>query len=207
MTMTNGPARFREQTVVVTGASRGLGRDLAVAFGREGAHVVVGYCQHAAEAEETAVLVRSAGGEVTCLVLDVREATSVETFFDTVRATRGQLDVLVNNAAVVHEGPFPLLDDDAWEDTVATNLVGTARCARAAAKLMWRRARGTIVNVASVSAVVATPGLCAYAASKGAIVAFTRNLAAELGPKGIRVNRLCRACSPPEWARDSIPSW
>jgi 3-oxoacyl-[acyl-carrier protein] reductase len=179
--------RFAGARVMVTGGSRGLGRALAQAFGREGAHVFVGYRSHAGEAAETAAAIRETGGSGTPIGFDIRDAAAVERAFDEV-AAGGALDVLVNNAGTSRDGLFPLLDEDSFADVVSTNLLGTVRCCRAAVRGMWRRRSGAIVNVASVSAIVASPGLTSYAASKGGIVAFTRSLAAELAPKGIRVN-------------------
>jgi 3-oxoacyl-[acyl-carrier protein] reductase len=179
--------RFAGARVMVTGGSRGLGRALALAFGREAAHVFVGYRSHAAEAGETADAIRQAGGNATPIGFDVREPAAVERAFDEV-AAGGALDVLVNNAGTSRDGLFPLQDEEAFADVVGTNLLGTVRCCRAAVRQMWRRRAGVIVNVASVAAVMASPGLTSYAASKGGIVAFTRSLASELAPKGIRVN-------------------
>lgn len=181
-------SRFSEATVVVTGGSRGLGRTLAVSFGREGAHVVVGYLTHADDAAETAEAVRAAGGTATTCAFDVRDPVAVPLAFDRMIAERGQIDILVNNAAINGQGLFPLLDEQSWHDVTETNFLGTVRCCRAAVAGMWRRRRGSIVNVASVAALASSPGLSSYASSKGAVLALTRSLAAELAPKGIRVN-------------------
>jgi 3-oxoacyl-[acyl-carrier protein] reductase len=183
----NGP-RFSGKCVVVTGASRGLGRALAQAFADEGAHVIVGYRTQIAEADQTVAAIRAGGGAATAVGLDVREAASVERAFSTILAARGQIDVLVNNAGVSRDSLFPMMDEDAWNDVVQTNLMGTVRCCRAAVAGMWRRRAGAIVNVASVAAMSASPGLTSYASSKGGVLALTRSLAAELAPKGVRVN-------------------
>jgi 3-oxoacyl-[acyl-carrier protein] reductase len=181
-------ARFQGATVVVTGGSRGLGRTLATAFGAEGAHVVVGYRTHAADAEETALATRAGGGSASVIGFDVREVAAVDRAFSAVIAERGQIDVLINNAGVSREGLFPMLDEEGWNDVVQTNLLGTVRCCRAAVAGMWRRRAGAIVNVASAAALAASPGLTSYASSKGGVLALTRSLAVELAPKGIRVN-------------------
>jgi 3-oxoacyl-[acyl-carrier protein] reductase len=179
--------RFAEARVIVTGASRGLGRGLAAAFAAEGAEVFAGYRTHAADAEQTVAAIRAAGGRATAFAVDVRDTADVERAFGALLAG-GKIDVLVNNAGVARDGLFPLSDDDSWEDVISTNLLGAVRCCRAAVRTMWRNRAGIIVNVASVSALLASPGLTSYAASKGGILSFTRTLAAELGPKGIRVN-------------------
>ena len=180
--------RFAGTKVVVTGASRGLGRALAVAFAQEGAQVFVGFRSHALDAEETLAAIRQGGGQGTAFRVDVRDSADVERAFDALRAEAGQVDVLVNNAGTSRDALFPMNDEEAWDDVVGTNLMGTVRCCRAAMGTMWRARSGVIVNVASVSAFRASPGQTSYAASKGAIVAFTRTLAAELAPRGIRVN-------------------
>jgi 3-oxoacyl-[acyl-carrier protein] reductase len=177
--------RFEGASVLVTGASRGLGASMAVAFAAEGAQAVwLGYRVREDDARAVAARVEQAGARAELLAFDVRSPEAVAAAFE--RA--GPLDVLVNNAGVSRDAHFALLDEDAWHDVIETNLSGTARCCRAAVRAMWRARRGVIVNVASVAGPMASPGQASYAASKGGIVALTRTLAAELAPRGIRVN-------------------
>jgi len=174
-------------SVLVTGASRGLGRAIAVAFAREGARVGIGYRSRAAEAETTRAAVTAAGAEGALLPFDVCDAAATEAavrrFHD-----EGGLDVLVNNAAVVQDQLFALMGHDEWQAVVTTGLTGTYHCCRAAVPLLLARRRGAIVNVASVAGMRASPGQTNYSAAKGGVVALTRSLAAELAPSGIRVN-------------------
>lgn len=180
--------RFHGSTVVITGASRGLGRALAVAFAAEGGFVYAGFHAHGREAEQTARAMADAGGAGATIPLDVRSEPSIEQAIESVLSERGAVDVLVNNAAVVHDQVFALSDLAAWAEVVDINLNGVMRCCRAVVRPMIGRQHGSIVNVASVAAVHASPGLAGYAASKGGVVSFTRTLAAELAPKGVRVN-------------------
>jgi 3-oxoacyl-[acyl-carrier protein] reductase len=180
--------RFENRTVVVTGASRGLGRDLAVAFAREGAFVFVGWRVHEAEAAQTLAQARAAGGDGAALRFDTRSGEQVNAAVDQVIAQRGSVDVLVNNAGVARDEPFALMTEEAFDEVVAVNLGGVFRCCRAVARPMMAARRGAIVNVASIAGWRASPGQANYAASKGGVVALTATLAAELAPKGIRVN-------------------
>jgi 3-oxoacyl-[acyl-carrier protein] reductase len=179
---------FEGQTVVVTGASRGLGRAIAAAFGAEGAHVIVGYRTRAKDAAETVRLVEEAGGASAAVPLDVRDKKSVSAAVDQVLAASGQIDVLVSNAAVARDELFPLMEQESWDDVIDVNLTGVFRCVRAVARPMIARKKGAIVNVASVAGLHASVGQANYAASKGGVIALTRTLAAELAPSGIRVN-------------------
>ena len=180
--------RFAGAEVVVTGASRGLGRGIAEAFAAEGARVWLGHRTHTAEATEAADRIEAAGGRARALAFDVRDEAAVETAFDRVLREAEHIDVLVNAAGVNRDGWFPLLDRDAWDDVMRTNLDGAVHCTRAVVRSMWRRRQGAIVNLASASGVRASPGQANYASSKGALLALTRTLGAELAPKGIRVN-------------------
>jgi 3-oxoacyl-[acyl-carrier protein] reductase len=180
--------RFAEQVVVVTGASRGLGRSLAVSFAREGAHVVLGYRSRERDAQAALADVEAAGGKGLLLPFDVSDSAATTAAFTRVKTELGRIDVLVNNAGVARDNHLPLLTDDDFDQVVDTNLRGAFVCTRAAAKTMLAAGRGAIVNVASVAGVRASPGQAAYSAAKGGLLALTRTLAAELGPRGIRVN-------------------
>lgn len=180
--------RFEGRTVIVTGGSRGLGRAMAVAFAAEGAFVVVGYLARAKEAARTLDLVREAGGDGRALAFDVSKRLEVDAAIEETMVARGRIDVLVNNAGIARDELFPLMDQQSWDDVIATNLGGIFHCARAAVRPMIASGGGAIVNVGAVSALRASPGQVNYAASKGGLVAFTRALGAELGARGIRVN-------------------
>jgi 3-oxoacyl-[acyl-carrier protein] reductase len=180
--------RFEGQTVVVTGASRGLGRALACAFAREAAHVWIGYHRRQEDAEETHAQIAQAGGISSLVGLDVRSTDSVEKAFAGVLAHSGGVDVLVNNAGLSRDGFAALIDDDAFEEVLAVNLGGVFRCCRAVAKSMIHRRAGVIINVGSVAGLRANPGPANYGASKGGLEALTRTLAVELAPRGVRVN-------------------
>lgn len=179
--------RFEGKSVLVTGASRGLGRGIAESFGREGARVGVGYRVRKDEAERTLAEITAAGGTGMLLAFDVRDPNSVEAAF--AEFARGAaLDVLVNNAALVRDQSFVMMSTEYWEHVIAANLTGTYHCCRAAVPRMMAQRRGAIVNVASVAGMRASPGQANYAASKGGILALTGTLAAELAPRGVRVN-------------------
>lgn len=179
--------RFAGRHVLVTGASRGLGRAVACAFGREGARVGIGYRAHHAEARETLATIESAGGSATLHAFDVRDDAVVDAEVGAF-AGGGGLDVLVNSAATLRDGWLAMLAPGDWREVVDTNLTGTFNCCRAAARHMLARRTGAIVNVASVAGVRASPGQASYAASKGGVLALTTTLAAELAPRGVRVN-------------------
>jgi len=167
-----------DRVVVVTGAARGIGRTLATRFFAEGCRVVafdLAFDEPAAPGVD----------EVVCNVAD---PASVRTAVDEVVARHGTIDVLVNNAGVNVIGAVADLEWDAWRRCMDVNLGGTFLVSQAVAPVMQAAGRGRIVNAASFAAIVPSVGSAAYAASKSAVVAFTRVLASELGPWGITVN-------------------
>ena len=180
--------RFDDATVLVTGASRGLGRAIAVAFGAEGAFVFVGYRANEKAARETLALVEAAGGKGAVSGFDVADGAAVDRAIDAMLQARGGLDVVVNNAGVARDELFAMMRKESWREVLGANLDGTFNVCRAVARPMMGRQRGAIVNVASVAGQRASVGQVNYAASKGGVLALTQTLAAELGPKGVRVN-------------------
>lgn len=179
---------LQDRWAVVTGASRGLGRAIALELAARGAKVVVHYRSQEREAEATAEQVRSAGGTAVLARFDVTDPAAVEQGFRRIAEEVGPVDVLVNNAGIASDALIAMAGDDDLAPVVATNLLGTMYCCRALARPMMGRKHGAMVNVSSLAALRAGPGQAAYAASKGGVGAFTRALARELAPHGVRVN-------------------
>lgn len=180
--------RLEGRTLVVTGGSRGLGRAIAIDAGREGANVVVGYRRREKEANEVKDVIVEAGGTADVVALDVRDAAQVERAFGEVEKRHGPIGLLVTSAGIVADGWLATTPTEQIRDVITTNLDGTLHAIRAVLRGMIGAQRGSIVALASVAAMRASPGQASYAASKGAIVALVRTLAAEVGPRGIRVN-------------------
>jgi 3-oxoacyl-[acyl-carrier protein] reductase len=182
--------RFAGARVLVTGASRGLGRAIALAFGAEGAHVWLGHAARPDAAESAAAAIREAGGTATPLRFDVTDASAAEAAVASAIAERGGVDACVHAAGVVRDSMFALSDAADWDEPVRVNLGGALRVTRAVVRPMLAAGRGAIVHVASIAALRASPGQVGYSASKGGLVAASRTLAAELAPRGIRVNAI-----------------
>lgn len=182
--------RFAGKTVVITGASRGLGRALALAFAGEGAWVLAGYQRRAEDAAATVKMLRDAGGAGEAAAFDVTRPAEVQAALQKALELRGELHVLVNNAGRVRDVPFAMMTAEEWRGVLDTNLDGAFHCTRAALPALLKAKRAAVVNVASVAGLRASPGQTSYAASKGGLLALTRTLAAELAPRGIRVNAL-----------------
>ena len=180
------------KVAIVTGAAVGIGRAIAVAFGREGARVVVNYSKSQREAEETAEQVRMAGGEPLLIQADVSQDPQVRAMVSQTLDRFGRLDVLVNNAGITRHIPFDDLDaltDDVWDRLYAVNVKGTFFCSRAVVAPMRRQGHGRIINLASVAGIRPQGSSIAYCASKAAVIQVTRCLARTLGPE-IRVNAI-----------------
>lgn len=179
---------FGDRTVVVTGASRGLGRDIASAFARAGAYVYVGYRSREHDAESTLATIVERGGRGALIKVDVRDRADVDRAIKTILTRRTAIDVLVNNAAIARDNLFAMMSQDDWHEVIAVNLSGAFNACKAVVRPMMRAGGGAIVNVASVAGAHASPGQANYSASKGGLLALTRTLAAEVAGRGIRVN-------------------
>ena len=182
--------RVAESVALVTGASRGIGRSIAVELARAGHAVAVNYSTSADEAKESLGLVEDAGAEGICVQADVGNPEDVKRCFSEVEEALGPITVLVNNAGVRADGLALSMSDDAWERVLRTNLYGTFACSRRALKGMLRARYGRILNVSSIVALNGSPGQANYAAAKAGIIGFTKTLAREVAAKGITVNAL-----------------
>jgi 3-oxoacyl-[acyl-carrier protein] reductase len=179
---------FTGKVVLITGASRGLGRAMALSFSQRGAHVGIGFAAREREAKETLAGIREGEGSGELCPFDVRDREATDQAIRALADRRGRLDVLVNNAGVAVDGFAAALSVEEWRRVLDVNLTGTFHGCRSAAAVMMARKSGVIINVASVAALHPNPGQANYAASKGGVLALTRTLAVELAPKGIRVN-------------------
>jgi 3-oxoacyl-[acyl-carrier protein] reductase len=182
--------RLKDQIALVTGGSRGIGRAIALEFAREGAKVAVVYRGNEAAAAALVQEIAQAGGTARAVQADVADWASVEGCVERVEQELGPVDILVNNAGVIHDDLFVRLQPEEWDRVLRTNLGGTYNCCRALAYPMMKRRRGRIINMSSVAAEHVNLGQTNYAASKGAINAFTRALAVELASRGVTVNAI-----------------
>lgn len=177
------------QTALVTGASQGLGRAIAVALGASGAKTAC-VARNADKLSETVQAIRDAGGEAEAFSCDVSNAESVTGLMDKIFADWGKLDILVNNAGITRDKLMAGMSDEEWHDVIATNLTGTFLFCRAAAQKMRRARYGRIINISSVSGILGNPGQTNYSASKAGMIGMTKSLSRELAGKKITVNAI-----------------
>ncbi len=174
---------FTGKTVLVTGGSRGIGRAIVAEFAQAGARVFFTYHRHDEQAAQVA-----AEYDATAVKCSQTDSASIEQAVDTILTETGSIDILVNNAGMTADKFLMMMSFEEWYKVLDTNINGAYRWAKAVCRTMLAAQRGVIINIASVAGCVGIGGQSNYAASKGAILAFNRSLAAELGPKGIRVN-------------------
>jgi 3-oxoacyl-[acyl-carrier protein] reductase len=178
------------QVVLVTGGSGGIGAAIVEAFALEGVRLAVHYYRHGDRAAEVAARVVAAGAEAFTVAADVADGAAVRAMVDAVLARYGRLDVLVNNAGVLSRALVHEMSEETWDNTLSTNLRSVFLCSRAVLPHMLERGSGVIINMGSTISLKGLSGYAHYAASKGAIIAFTRALAREVGPRGVRVNAI-----------------
>ena len=181
---------FTDQVVVVTGASRGIGRAIALVFAQAGAKLAL-VSRTADALEAVAAEVRAVGAEALVLPTDVAVEAEVDQAIDRVVAEWGRVDVLVNNAGLIDFGPLHEIEPTAWDKVMGANLTGAYLCSRAVAPVMEKKQAGRIVNITSVSAQTGgVSGGVHYTASKGGLTAMTKTLARDLAPHNITVNAI-----------------
>lgn len=181
-------AETQTRVALIAGGSGGIGSAVSRALAKAGHAVYVGFNRNDEAAQRVVDAIRAAGGRAEDVRLDVRDGPRVEQVCKKVFDREGGLDILVNCAAVNREAPAAGMEDDTWRDVLETNLDGTFRLCRAAAKFMLLGRWGRIVNVSSIAASRGGRGQINYAASKAGVEAMTRVLALELGRKGVLVN-------------------
>jgi 3-oxoacyl-[acyl-carrier protein] reductase len=177
-----------QRSVLVTGASRGIGRAIALRAAEEGARVAVNYLSRAEAADEVVQMIRQKGADAFAVRADVSDAVQVESMVSEVTAKHGSLDVLVNNAGVTKDALLVRMKPEDWESVINTNLKSVYNCTKVAARVMMRQRSGRIINIASTVGLKGNAGQANYAAAKAGIVGFSKSVARELATRGVTVN-------------------
>ena len=176
------------KTALVTGASRGIGRAIALCLAAEGARVAINYAGNVKAAEEVKASVEAAGGTAILCQADIADSAAVETMVADVVKEFGAIDILVNNAGITRDTLLMRMKDEDFAKVLDTNLKGVFYCTKAVAKLMMKKRAGRIINMASVVGLVGNAGQTNYAAAKAGVIGFSKSAAKELASRGITVN-------------------
>ncbi len=196
--------KLKDKVALVTGASRGLGKTIALQMAADGAQVIVNYVASAEKAEEVVATIQSEGGKALAMKADVSNLEEVEKMVDTVYEQFGRIDILVNNAGVTRDELLISMEREDWDKVIATNLGGLFNCTKAVAKYMMMQKSGRIINMSSVAGERGGRGQSNYAASKGAVNAFTRSVAMELARKKVTVNAVAPGVVETEMSSEVI---
>jgi NAD(P)-dependent dehydrogenase (short-subunit alcohol dehydrogenase family) len=194
--------KLQGRVAIVTGAGSGIGAATAARFAAEGAAVVCVDLDGDA-AEQTAAAITGLGGRALAAAADVTSSPALDGVTDLALSRFGDIDVCFANAGIAGPGSAADVDDATWAAVIDVNLTGVWRTARAVLPVMLERGRGSIINQASTGGLVGVPGVAAYAAAKGGVIALTRQMAVDYGPRGIRVNAIAPGTVPTPLLRAS----
>lgn len=179
---------FKGKNVVVTGGSRGIGRAIAIEFGKKGANVVINYVSSDAEAEKVAEEIKSLGGNAILVKGDVSSFEEGKKLIDETVKVFGTIDILINNAGITKDGLIMRMKEEHFDKVIDINLKGVFNTCKSAVSHMLKQRSGKIINISSVVGVVGNAGQANYAASKAGVIGLTKSIAKEVGARGITVN-------------------
>lgn len=179
---------LKGKVALVTGASRGIGKAIALACAREGASVVVNYAGNKARAEQTAAEIRELGQEALVYQCDVTREPDVQKMIQTASEKFGHLDIVVNNAGITRDGLLMRIKEADWDAVLNTNLKGVFLVTKAVLRPMMRQRSGKIINIASVVGILGNAGQANYSAAKAGVIGLTKTTAREVASRGITVN-------------------
>ena len=178
------------KVALVTGASRGIGKSIALSLGALGAEVIVNYSASEASAEEVAKSINNQGGSSYKLKFDVSDEESVNNGINKIIQDSGKIDILINNAGITRDGLLMRMKTSQWDEVLNTNLKGVFLCTKNVSKFMIKQRSGKIINITSIVGLIGNPGQANYAASKAGVIGFTKTCAKEFSSRGIKVNAI-----------------
>lgn len=190
------------KTALVTGASRGIGRAVAVALASAGAKVAVNYAGNDAAAEETKAAIEAAGGTAILVKADIADSEAVEMMVADTVAAFGQIDILVNNAGITRDGLLMRMKNEDFDAVINTNLKGVYYTTKAVTKLMMKKRYGRIINMASVVGLTGNAGQANYSAAKAGVIGFSKTVAKELASRGITCNMVAPGLIATDMTKD-----
>lgn len=179
---------LKNKVALVTGASRGIGRAIALTLAGYGAIVIINYCGSKEKAEEIVNQIKENGGTAIAYQADVADFEAVKTMFSDITKEYGRIDILVNNAGITKDNLILKMSEEEFDAVINTNLKGVFNCLKQASRIMLKQKEGRIINISSISGVVGNPGQVNYCAAKAGAIGITKSLAKELGSRGITVN-------------------
>ena len=179
---------LESQTALVTGASRGIGKAIAILLAKEGAEVIINYSSSLENANKVVSEINSFGGKAYPLQADISNENSVNELVKTVMEKNNKIDVLVNNAGITKDGLLMRMKTDDWQKVLDLNLSGVFYCTRAVSRQMLKQRKGRIINITSVVGLMGNPGQANYSAAKAGVVGLTQSAAKEFASRGITVN-------------------
>ncbi|KGR81460.1 3-oxoacyl-[acyl-carrier-protein] reductase [Lysinibacillus boronitolerans] len=182
--------KLEGKVAVVTGASRGIGRAIALKLAEEGAKVVVNYSGSQAKAEEVVAMIQENGGEAIAVQASVSKTEEVTALMNAAVKTYGSLDILVNNAGITRDNLIMRMKEDEWDDVLNTNLKGVFLCTKAVTRQMMKQRAGRIINISSIVGVAGNAGQANYVAAKAGVIGLTKTTAKELASRNILVNAI-----------------
>lgn len=181
---------LKEKVALVTGASRGIGKDIAINFAKNGATVIVNYQGNEAAANETVEEIKSFGGNAVAMKCSVSSFEDVSSMIEKIVTTYGKLDILVNNAGITRDNLIVRMKEEDFDEVIDVNLKGCFNTIKIASKIMMKQRTGKIINISSVSGVAGNAGQLNYCAAKAGIIGMTKSAAKELAARNINVNAI-----------------
>ena len=181
---------LKDKIAIVTGGSRGIGKEICLKFASLGANLVINYIGDKTQAEDTKAECEKLGAKVALSEGDVSKMADCEKLFQTAMDTFGRVDILVNNAGITRDGLLMRMSEEDFDAVIAVNLKGTFNCMKQAARPMMKQKYGKIINMASVVGVTGNAGQVNYAASKAGVIGMTKSMAKELANRGVTVNAI-----------------